>query len=353
MAATTHRRRFLKLAGAVAAGAAAGPLILGSRRTWADDGKIQKIEKNALGTTVWLSMEKGMFPDRGSKYRDDTTIVFIPKHYVSWDREDFKLDTVLHFHGHRTTAEKEMRRKKLREQLAASRQNAVLVMPQGPVNANDSAGGKLEGKDGLLDFLAEFRKLVQHPKVNEALGRGAIDPRARVGELCISAHSGGYLVASHCLEQSRFPVREVYLFDALYGRREVFFDWVRATTSNRMRERHKLVSYYSRGTPLEQSQKLLDMMVDAGVGNVEVEEKEGDCSRAELMNARAVFIKTNVDHGRLVSQNWSLRDCLYASALKRHPSVGGDSWHNTGFGEKTTSSHVCKNGPNRKIDKLR
>jgi len=44
---------------------------------------------------------------------------------------------------------------KLREQIVASGRNVILIFPEGPKDATDSAGGKLEDPDGLKHLIEE------------------------------------------------------------------------------------------------------------------------------------------------------------------------------------------------------
>ncbi len=276
---------------------------------------VEDIEAGRRGTTLTLSLPASMFPAPGSKWRDPTTLVFVPSHYRVLD--DQKVDAVVHFHGHNTTAADAMKKHQLREQLDDSRQNAILVMPQGPVRAVDSSGGKLDRPGGFARFLGEVRGALQRREVSTALGAAQIPGGARIGAVCVSAHSGGFGVTARCLKHGGFDVNEVYLFDALYGEVAAYLEWVLARRGQSgARERHKLISYYGAGKPRTNSLALIKSLEAAGV-DVLHEEKEGQLSRAEITKGRAVFIRTSIDHSRLTYQSNALRDCLHASSLKR------------------------------------
>ncbi|MBK8241597.1 MAG: hypothetical protein IPK74_39305 [Deltaproteobacteria bacterium] len=61
----------------------------------------------------------------------------------------------------------------------------------------------------------------------------------------LSAHSGGYRVAAKCVTHGGWSVNELYLFDALYGAREEFRNWVLARRDESApRRRHKLMAWY-------------------------------------------------------------------------------------------------------------
>jgi len=54
-----------------------------------------------------------------------------------------------------------LKRYKLIEQLIESRKNAVLVVPQGPYDASDSFGGKLEDPDGFKRFMGDVQDVLR------------------------------------------------------------------------------------------------------------------------------------------------------------------------------------------------
>jgi len=96
---------------------------------------------------------KEQFFSAAEHYTNDTVAIFIPKSF----RETGKIDFVIHFHGWQNNVEGVLKRYQLIEQLMASVRNAVLVVPQGPFNASDSFGGKLEDPDGFAQGLQKGR----------------------------------------------------------------------------------------------------------------------------------------------------------------------------------------------------
>src|ERR1700722_13090101 len=133
---------------------AATSLATVSRRVCAQTApRLKSIARDARGTTLWLGLDHAPFPGPGAGYRDDTVIVFVPAHYRFI--EDEGVATLVHFHGHNTTAEKALVAHELREQLAESKQNAVLIVPQLATMAADSSCGKLEAPGGLERLLEE------------------------------------------------------------------------------------------------------------------------------------------------------------------------------------------------------
>ncbi len=274
----------------------------------------EKTVRDAIGTTFALSLRNAPFPSPGAAYVDSTVWVFVPRHFrASPGRE---IPMLVHFHGHGSTADRAMATHKLREQLVASRQDAILVVPQGPVNASDSSCGKLESPGGLARLLEEVLANLGTREVTRLVGTTAFE-RARLGRVCLSAHSGGFHAAAQSLRHGGVEVNEVYLFDALYAEADVFRDWVIRGKGRSQRARHKLVSYTATGPTEKMNDWLFAELGRAGVV-CEKERVEGTLSREAITLAEAVLVKTPTAHGAVAFETSALRDCLYASALPRH-----------------------------------
>jgi hypothetical protein len=301
-----HRREFLAALGTAS-------LSLFSRAARAQG--FAPVTRDGRGTTMILPLAHAPFPSGGSPYRDDTVIVFVPEHFRF--REPEGAAVLVHFHGHNTTAERAIDAHALREQLAESKQNAILVVPQLAVLAADSSCGKLEAPGGLLRLLREALAAAS------TAGRGVLGdagfPRdAGLGTVCVSAHSGGYHAAASSLRVGGIDVRELYLFDALYAESDVFRDWVIARRGEPLHQRHKLVSYYTEGGTTEVVSNALRAALEKANVLCEHETREGDLSRGELSHADAVFVRTGLFHSNVTWETNALRDCLFASALPRH-----------------------------------
>src|ERR1019366_5798975 len=169
-------------------------------------------------------------------YADSTVAMFIPKNFRAADKIDF----VVHFHGWRNTVAGTLEQFQLVEQLCDSGKNAILIVPEGPRNAADSFGGKLEDTNGFKVFMAEA---IEKLRASGALAKGErglqpastsigqatpMPPEGRapeIGNVIISGHSGGYHVMAAILDHGGQKIREAWLFDALYGNTENFDAW--------------------------------------------------------------------------------------------------------------------------------
>lgn len=277
--------------------------------------RVAHVATDARGVTATLELEHAPFPASGSAYGDPTVLVFIPHHYRV--ARDSTVSTVVHFHGHNSTAERAMVAHQLREQLYESKQNAILVVPQLAVNAPDSSAGKLDAPGGFARMLGDALRTLDAPVVRSAAGAAALSPDASLGRVCVSAHSGGYHAAACALRNGGVVVHETYLFDALYAEVDAFRDWVIAGHGKPMGSRHKLVSYFTAGRTEANTHAMFAELERAGVVCAH-EQIEGTLSREELTRAEAVSIRTALPHGAVTSELNSLRDCLYASALRRN-----------------------------------
>ncbi len=316
---TISRRGLLAGASLLALGfratAAGADSLPGGVATPAAPSRVVRVASDARGITATLELEHAPFPAAGGGYADPTVLVFIPRHHRVG--RDATVSTVVHFHGHNTTAERTMVAHQLREQLFESKQNAILVVPQLAVMAADSAAGKLELQGGFSRMLADALRTANAEPVRAAAGRAALHPDAEIGRICVSAHSGGYHAAACALRSGGVPVHETYLFDALYADVEVFREWVIAGHGKPMAARHKLVSYFTAGRTEANTHAMFAELTRAGVVCAH-EQVEGTLSREELTKAEAVSIRTSLTHGAVASELNSLRDCLYASALRRN-----------------------------------
>lgn len=253
---------------------------------------------------------------QGSAYDDATVVVFVPATFRLPPSK--RVDFVVHFHGHNTSARRVIGAHALREQLVESKQNAVLVVPQGPVEAADGDFGKLMKAGGLARLLDELLTLCSGAKVSKKLGDAALTGAKSAGRVIVSAHSGGYRAAAAATRRGGVELKEVYLFDALYGELDAFADF--AADGD---ERHKLVSYAVAGKPLSNGEKLSKMLEARGLDPA-IETAQKRVSREDMVKRRALFLLGAGTHATATYQERALRDCLLASCLVGHDTK---AWH--------------------------
>ena len=107
------------------------------------------------------------------------------------------------------------------QQFCDSGKNAILIVPEGPHNAPDSFGGKLEDTNGFKIFMAEAVEKLRASGALENSERG-LQPAStsvgnsvlkrpegrapKIGNVIISGHSGGYHVMAAIVDHGGFLV---------------------------------------------------------------------------------------------------------------------------------------------------
>jgi hypothetical protein len=239
--------------------------------------------------------QKQLYP-ADKHYSDSSVALFIPRGF----RQTEAIDLVVHLHGWRNNIDSTLSKYKLPQQLYESGKNAILVVPEGPRNAPDSFAGRLEDAGGLTRFISDV--------VDFLFKESRIKTRS-VGKIILSGHSGGYEGIAFALMRGGMPekVREVYLFDALYGETEKFTYWID-------RFNGKLINIYtdSGGTKWETGAMMEDLV---GWGIPYRAQEERAVVPADLRDNRLVFIHTDLEHDMVVSARMQFREYLKASGL--------------------------------------
>jgi len=175
------------------------------------------------------------------------------------------------------------------QQLATAKANAILIVPQGPKDAADSGGGKLELDPG------GFAKLID--EITAYLNAEGKIHTSKVGRIVLSAHSGGYKVAAAVLHLGGMDknITDVLLLDASYGSLEWFADWCKADPS------HRLVSLFTDHLT-EENKELMGLLNQARVLNEAKLSGEGFAARgATFMHTKGPHDQVPVDYfGRLL-----------------------------------------------------
>ncbi len=168
---------------------------------------------------------KGLVFTKSLNYSDSSAVIFIPSGYKTFEGKN---DLVVHFHGWNNEAVNVMHDVNLLPQMYRSQKNAILIIAQGPKNAMDSSGGKIEERNGLKKYIREI--------LTKLRADGQIST-SRLGMLIISAHSGGYRPAILGLENGGLKknIKELYLFDSFYDLTDKIIPWLKADKDNRLR----------------------------------------------------------------------------------------------------------------------
>ena len=242
---------------------------------------------------------KEQFFSAKDHYSDSWVAIFIPKGF----RETGTIDFVVHFHGWQNEITNVLRQYQLLEQLMESGRNAILVVPQGPHNASDSFGGKLEDRDGFKRFMEEVAASLRK--------RSTLKNKEFVlGRIILSGHSGGYEVISSIVDRGGLieHVREVWLFDALYAQADKFRAWSD-------HEHGRLVNIYTEdGGTKRETELMMDGFRKSGTPIFAG--KESQVKSDDLRTNRLVFLFTELGHNDVVAKHKTFREFLRTSCLE-------------------------------------
>jgi hypothetical protein len=241
---------------------------------------------------------KDQFFSATEHYTNDTVGIFIPKGF----HETGSIDFVVHFHGWNNNVEGVLKRYQLIEQLIASGRNTVLVVPQGPYNASDSFGGKLEDPEGFSRFMSDAMKTLQEKSILK-------NKELTLGNIILSGHSGGYQVISSIVDHGGLTdhVKEVWLFDALYARTDKFLAWWDKSHG-------RLIDLYTEhGGTKNETEKLLATLKDRGT--LLFSAKDTETSPANLRDNRILFLYTDLAHDDVIQKSKAFEQFLSTSFL--------------------------------------
>jgi len=230
-------------------------------------------------------------------YQDSSVALFIPREYNPGD----SVNLVFHFHGWRNHIDSVFAQFKLIEQFCASGYPGILVVPQGPFDAPDSHGGKLEEINGFTRLVDEI--------VNDLYQEKFIR-QPRIGDILLSGHSGAYRVIARILARGGMQdkIHSVFLFDALYADLEKYTYWL-CRNDGRL-----FIIYTDDGGTDEETITLMDNLTGWQLPFFKYEEKTIDWR--ELENQRLVFIHTELTHNQVISERRQFYHFLQAIQTK-------------------------------------
>ena len=230
-------------------------------------------------------------------YSDSSVAIFVPKGFAPQNTVDF----VIYFHGWYNSIDSACMQFRLIEQFSESGKNAVLVFPEGPKDAPDSFGGRMEERDGLKNLVADvLRYLKTHKRISHAT----------VGNIILAGHSGAYRVIAFCLMRGGLTpnISDVILFDALYGHTEKYSYWIDRFSG-------RFVNIYTNdgGTKNESENLMGDL--DGWKIPYRMFEDTVVTQNALSMN-KVIFIHTELSHNEVIATRNQFRDFLSTSALR-------------------------------------
>jgi hypothetical protein len=266
-----------------------------------------------IGTMIVTTSDHTMFPHAkranghtyegkaypaDAHYADRTVAIFVPKGFRAGDETNL----VFYFHGWRNNVDDTFQKFRVAEQLASSGVNAVLVLAEGPRNSPDSFGGKLEETGVFSSLVSDVLSTLK--------ARGLIAV-TKPGSIVLAGHSGAYRVMAFILARGGLTanIKEVYLFDALYGQTEKFAHWIDRFPG-------RLIDIYTaEGGTRDESLSLMDDLRAWDIPFAAV--PEGAVTPDLLRKNRLVFIDSPLEHDDVVAKNEQLKAFLASGSLPR------------------------------------
>ena len=231
----------------------------------------------------------GKHYDAATHYRDSSVLIYIPKHFSPKK----KVNYIFWFHGWGNNIDSACKQYGLLNQFEASGRNAIFIFPEGPKNAPDSYGGKLEQPEVFQGLMKEVVEKLAENKVIKRIPVFQINGY----DISLAGHSGAYRVISRIINKS--PVKEVILFDAMYGQNELYMQWLSVPE-------HRFVNIYTKdGGTYENSLFFVNKLTDSlHMPLVSVPEEEVNEKLLQRNNKVFIFSKQAHNDVILYNRNW-------------------------------------------------
>ncbi len=233
-------------------------------------------------------------------YSNSDVAIFVPTGFKPSATTDF----IVHFHGWNNHVSEVLKRYRLRDQMHAARVNAILVVPQGPYDAPDSGGGKLELDAGGF---AMMMKDVIHVLKSSDTGIKS----DRIGKIVLSTHSGGYATTAGVLEHGGLTdhITDLLLFDSTYGGLDKFASWAAGS------RRRRLISLFTQHLAPEN----FILQVELKRRGIKAETELQEAITTEMVQPRGVHMYhiQSIEHDEILQKQSYFELFLRGSALSK------------------------------------
>ncbi len=271
-------------------------------------------ERRLVGGTHTFDMTHGAFDGRPG------ATVVIPHGYDAGK----PLDLAIYVHGFGGCVENAVRdadgpchdgggnhhASHLAKQLADANVNTILVLPEILREQRSGAPGRLRDHGGLAALLNEL--LGEHMSALLGGAKSLSDVR----NISLSGHSGGYTAMAAIIRAGDIErqLKEVALFDALYGDAGTFQSWARAHHG----PSHRLVDIYSSAGGTDNNSRALAASLEHSVPSdgFWMDDSVADVQADVLPRHGCVFKHTSLSHTD-VSRVWPQRVWASSPAFER------------------------------------
>lgn len=227
-------------------------------------------------------------------YDDSAVQIYIPRNFVATK----PIELFVWFHGWYNNIDS-AGGFGLREQFGDAGRNAIFIFPEGPKNAPDSYGGKLEQPkmfalfiNDLLNKLASIKIMPQNKQYN------ICDCK-----ITLAGHSGAYRVISKIIQYNK--IDELLLFDAMYGGNEAFLKWIAES------KQHRFIHIYTKdGGTFENTNLIMQQLKDSLKVDI-TSVNENKLKLDDLRGSKPLFIFSESDHNWVITWNSNLYRFLH------------------------------------------
>ncbi|MES2004406.1 MAG: hypothetical protein V4450_07785 [Bacteroidota bacterium] len=229
---------------------------------------------------------KGKLYDAATSYSDSSVLLYVPSYFS----KDQKINLVFWFHGWGNNIDSTCKQYQLLEQFEAGGRNAVFVFPEGPKNAPDGYGGKLEQPK---EFQQLVKEVAEKLSVNNIIKQTS-DFSFKNYSISLAGHSGAYRVISRIINQT--PVDEVVLFDAMYGGNDAYLTWLSVPS-------HRFINIYTKdGGTFDNSNLIMNKLTDSlHIPFLSLNEEA--ITESMLRDNNKLFIYSSKKHNEVITNN--------------------------------------------------
>ena len=236
-----------------------------------------------------LKTANAKYSSSDSRFNDNSCLVYVPKHFNKSKPWNF----MLWFHGWNNNIQSTIEQFKLREQIALSGANVILIMPEGVKNGNDSYCGNWEQANYFNYFMEDVKLKLKSEKI--------VDKITSDNQLIIAGHSGASRALVQVMDYSSITIKAILMFDAIYSHETNIIKCLKKFSSC------KLINLHTSREPCTISTKnLIQLMQKQNMGYLQ--KQDTDVTDAELKNNRILCLSSNLSHNDVpVSYNYLSR----------------------------------------------
>lgn len=236
-----------------------------------------------------LKTTNAKYSSSDSRFNDNSCLVYVPKHFD----KNKPWNLMLWFHGWNNNIQSTIEQFKLREQIALSGANVILIMPEGVKNGNDSYCGNWEQANYFNWFMEDVKLKLKSEKI--------VDKITADNQLIISGHSGASRALVQVMDFSSTTIKAILMFDAIYSHETNIINCLKRFPACKLINLHT-----AREACTTSTRNLIQLMQKQKINYLEKQDK--DVTDAELKSNRILCLSSNLSHNDVpVSYNYLSR----------------------------------------------